>query len=41
MSSTDDTEESRNVAAGIDLDADGDVELNESEEKKQTHKTRR
>ena len=29
------------VAAGIDLDADGDVELNESEEKKHTHKTRR
>ena len=41
LSSTDDTEESRNVAAGIDLDADGDVELNESEEKKHTHKTRR
>ena len=41
MSSADDTEENRNVAAGIDLDADGDVELNESEEKKQTHKTRR
>lgn len=41
LSSTDDTEENRNVAAGIDLDADGDVELNESEEKKHTHKTRR
>ena len=41
LSSTDDTEESRNISAGIDLDADGDVELNESEEKKQTHKTRR
>ena len=41
MSSTDDTEESRNVSAGMDMDADGDIELNESEEKKQTHKTRR
>ena len=27
--------------AGMDMDADGDIELNESEEKKQPHKTRR
>ena len=38
---SEDSEESRNVTAGMDMDADGDIELNESEEKKQTHKTRR
>jgi len=30
-------EETRSVASGIDLDADGDIEINESEEKKRIH----
>ena len=30
-------EETRSVASGIDLDADGEIEVNESEEKKRVH----
>jgi hypothetical protein len=39
--SSDETDESRKVASGIDLDADGEIEVSESEEKKQFHKVRR
>ena len=35
------SEETRNVASGIDLDVDGEIEVMESEEKKQSHKVRR
>lgn len=34
-------DDEKKVSAGIDLDADGDIELNESEEKKHTHKISR
>lgn len=39
--SSDETDESRKVASGIDLDTDGEIEVSESEEKKQFHKVRR
>ena len=38
---SDETDETRNVTSGIDLDADGEIEACESEEKKQNHKVRR
>ena len=34
-------EESRSVASGIDLNADGEIEVNESEEKKRVHYSKR
>ena len=37
----DETDETRNVTSGIDLDADGEIETCESDEKKQSHKVRR
>ena len=37
----DETDETRNVTSGIDLDADGEIEACESEEKRQNHKVRR
>ena len=36
-----DEEETRNVASGIDLDADGEIEVNESEEKKRVNYIKR
>ena len=40
-SKVEDEEETRNVASGIDLDADGDIEVNESEEKKRVNYIKR
>ena len=34
-------EETRSVASGIDLDADGEIEVNESEEKKRVNYIKR
>jgi len=41
LKAAEEIEETRNVASGIDLDADGDIEINESEEKKRVHYNRR
>ena len=37
LKAAEEEEETRSVASGIDLDADGDIEINESEEKKRIH----
>ena len=41
LKAAEEVEETRSVASGIDLDADGDIEVNESEEKKRVHFNKR
>ena len=41
LKAAEDIDETRSVASGIDLDADGDIEVNESEEKKRFHFNKR
>lgn len=41
LKAAEEVEETRSVASGIDLDADGDIEINESEEKKRFHFNKR